>query len=71
MISLEKRDNMFPIWSDASPQLSIGQPPDQYQKGKHYQTHMTCINQQVILAYVQIFLDLRAIRFKFHDRINQ
>jgi hypothetical protein len=32
---------------------------------------MTCIDQWIILAYVQIFLYFGAIRFKFHDRINQ
>jgi hypothetical protein len=67
----QKRDDVFLISSDALPQLSIGQPPDRCQKGKRCQTHTTCINQQIILAYVQILLDFRAIRFKFHDRINQ
>jgi hypothetical protein len=32
---------------------------------------MPCIDQQIILAYVQILLDFGAIRFKFHDWINQ
>jgi hypothetical protein len=32
---------------------------------------MACIDQQIILAHVQILLDFGAIRFKFHDRINQ
>jgi hypothetical protein len=32
---------------------------------------MTCTDQRVILAYVQIFLDFGVIRFKFHDQINQ
>jgi hypothetical protein len=32
---------------------------------------MTCIDQRVILAYVQIFMDFREIRFKFHDQVNQ
>jgi hypothetical protein len=32
---------------------------------------MTCIDQRIILAYVQILLDFGAIRFKFYDRINQ
>jgi hypothetical protein len=36
---------VFPIWSDASPQLSIGQPPDRRQKGKRYQTHTFYIDQ--------------------------
>jgi hypothetical protein len=67
----QKRDDAFLIWSDALPQLSIGQPPDRRQKDKRCQTHMACINQQIILAYVQILLDFRAIRFKFYDRINQ
>jgi hypothetical protein len=71
MISLKKRDDAFLIWSDALTQLSIGQPPDWRQKGKRCQTHMTCIDQWIILAYMQILLDFRAIRFKFHDRINQ
>jgi hypothetical protein len=30
----------------------------------------TCIDQRIILAYVQILLDFWAIRFKFHDRIK-
>jgi hypothetical protein len=58
------------IWSDVLPQLSIGQPSDRRQKGKHCQTHTTCIDQRIILVYVQILLDFRVIRFKFHDRIN-
>jgi hypothetical protein len=33
--------------------------------------HMAYIDQRIILDYVQILLDFRAIRFKFHDRINQ
>jgi hypothetical protein len=32
---------------------------------------MACIVQRIILAYVQILLDFWAIRFKFHDQINQ
>jgi hypothetical protein len=32
---------------------------------------MTCIDQRIILAYVQILLNFRAICFKFHYRINQ
>jgi hypothetical protein len=32
---------------------------------------MACIDQWIILAYVQILLDSWAIGFKFHDRINQ
>jgi hypothetical protein len=30
----QKRDDAFLIWLDALPQLSIGQPPGQHQKGK-------------------------------------
>jgi hypothetical protein len=67
----QKRDGVFQIWSDALPQLSIEQPLDRRQKGKRCQTHTTCIDQQIILAYVQILLDFGAIRFKFHDWINQ
>jgi hypothetical protein len=67
----KKRDDSFPIWSDASPHLTIGQPPDRRQNGKRCQTHMTCIDQRIILSYVQILIDFGAIRFKFHDRINQ
>jgi hypothetical protein len=67
----QKRDDAFLIWSDALPQLSIGQPPDQRQKGKRCETHMACIDQRIILAYAQILLDFGAVRFKFHDRINQ
>jgi hypothetical protein len=66
-----KRDDVFLIWSDALPQLSIGQPPDRRQKSKRYQMHMTCIDQWIILAYVQILFDFEVIRFKFHDQINQ
>jgi hypothetical protein len=62
---------VFLIWSDTLPQLSIRQPSDRCQKGKHCQTHTACIDQRIILAYVQILLDLWAIRFKFHDRIKQ
>jgi hypothetical protein len=40
----QKRDDAFLIWSDASPQLSIGQPPDQRQKGKRCLMHTTCID---------------------------
>jgi hypothetical protein len=32
---------------------------------------MACINQRIILAYVQILLDFGAVHFKFHDQINQ
>jgi hypothetical protein len=67
----QKRDDAFMIWSDALPQLSIGQPPDRRQKGKRCQTHTTSIDQQIILSHVQILLDFRAICFKFHDRINR
>jgi hypothetical protein len=67
----QKRDDAFLIWSDALPQLSIGQPLDRRQNVKRCQTHMACIDQRIILAYVQILLDFRAICFKFHDRINQ
>jgi hypothetical protein len=38
MIGLKKRGGAFLIWSDALPQLSIGQPPDRCQKVKHCQT---------------------------------
>jgi hypothetical protein len=62
---------VFLIWSDALPQLSIRQPPDQRQKVKRCQTHTACIDQRIILAYVQIFLNFGAIWFMFHDRINQ
>jgi hypothetical protein len=41
----QKRDDTFLIWSDALPQLSIGQPPDRRQKGKCCQTHAACIDQ--------------------------
>jgi hypothetical protein len=67
----EKRDDVFLIWSDALPQLSIGRPPDRHQKGKRYQTHMACIDQRIILACMQILLDFGAISFKFRDWINQ
>jgi hypothetical protein len=67
----QKRDGAFLIWSDPLPQLSIGQPPDWRQKGKRCQTHTTCIDQRIILAYVQILLVVEAIHYKFHDRINQ
>jgi hypothetical protein len=33
--------------------------------------HAASIDQRVIVAYMQIFLDLGAIRFKFHDLITQ
>jgi hypothetical protein len=62
---------VFLIWLDTLLQLSIRQPPDRYQKGKHCQTHMPYIDQQITLAYVQILLDFGAIRFNFHDQINQ
>jgi hypothetical protein len=62
---------MFLIWSDALSQLSIGQPPDRRQNVKRCQTHTTFIDQQIILAYVQILLDFGAIRFKFYNRMNQ
>jgi hypothetical protein len=32
---------------------------------------MACIDQRIILVYIQILLDFGAIHFKFHDRINQ
>jgi hypothetical protein len=32
----KKRDDMFLIWLDALPQLSIGEPLDHHQKGKRY-----------------------------------
>jgi hypothetical protein len=32
---------------------------------------MPYIDQQITLAYVQILLDFGAIRFNFHDQINQ
>jgi hypothetical protein len=32
---------------------------------------MTYIDRRIILTYIQILLDLVAIRFKFHDWINQ
>jgi hypothetical protein len=67
----QKRDDVFPIWSDASPQLSIGQPLVWRQKGKRCKSHMACIDQRVILPYVKILLDFRAIRFKFYDQIKQ
>jgi hypothetical protein len=41
----QKRDDAFLIWLDALPKLSIGQPPNRRQKGKHCQTHMTYIDQ--------------------------
>jgi hypothetical protein len=63
----QKIDDALPICSDALPQLSIRQPPDWHQKGKHCQMHTACIDQQIILAYVQILLDFEAIHFKFHD----
>jgi hypothetical protein len=66
-----KRDEAFSIWSDALSQLSIRQPSDWRKKGKHWQTHRTCINQWIILVYMQILLDFKAIHFKFHDRVNQ
>jgi hypothetical protein len=40
----QKRDDASLIWSDALPQLSIGQPPDQCQKDKCCHIHTTCIN---------------------------
>jgi hypothetical protein len=40
----QKRDDMFLIWSDVLPQLSIMQLADRCQKGKRYQTHTTCID---------------------------
>jgi hypothetical protein len=40
-----KINDVFLIWLDALSQLSIVQPPDRHQKGKHCQTHMTCIDQ--------------------------
>jgi hypothetical protein len=55
----QKRDDAFPIWSDALSQQSIEQPPDRRQKGKCYQTHTTSIDQRIILPYVQILLDFR------------
>jgi hypothetical protein len=57
----QKRDDVLLIWSDALPELSIGQPLDRHQKAKRCQTHTACIDQRIILAYVQILL----------DRINQ
>jgi hypothetical protein len=41
----KKRDDTFPNWSDASPQLSIGQTLDLRQMVKRCQMHMTCIDQ--------------------------
>jgi hypothetical protein len=32
---------------------------------------MACIDQRIMLSYVQILLDFRAVCFKFHDQINQ
>jgi hypothetical protein len=48
----QKRDDVLLIWSDALPQLSIGQPPDRHQKEKCCQTHTACIDQWIILAYM-------------------
>jgi hypothetical protein len=67
----QKRDDVLLSWSDALPQLSIGQPPDRRQKGKRCQTHTIYIDQRIILTYVQKLLDFGAMHFKFHDRINQ
>jgi hypothetical protein len=69
-VKSQKIDDAFPIWSDASPQLSIGQPPDRRQKGKCCQMHTTYIDQRVIVAYMQMLSYFEAIRFKFHDQIN-
>jgi hypothetical protein len=76
---------MFPIWLDTSPQLSIGKNFDRCQTGGYCKLHMACMTQHVvkhthhpelefaynvILAYVLALLDLRAIHFKFHDRMK-
>jgi hypothetical protein len=63
----QKIDDAFLIWLDVLPQLSIGQPPGRHQEGKRCQTHTACIDERIILAYVQIILDFGAIHFKFHD----
>jgi hypothetical protein len=69
-VNSQKRDDAFLIWSDTSPHLSIGQPPDQCQKGKRCQTHTACIDQRIILSLHANILDSMTIRFKFHDRIT-
>jgi hypothetical protein len=58
---------------------------NQRQTGGRYQTHMACTTKHVVkhthrpereltyivvLAYVLALMDLRAIRFKFHDWIK-
>jgi hypothetical protein len=80
-----KRSDVSPIWSDASPHLSIRKISDRRQTGGRCQTHMACttkhlvkhthrpkreLTYSVVLAHVLSLLDLKAIRFKFDDRIK-
>jgi hypothetical protein len=76
---------VFPIWSDASPLLSIEKNSDRLQTVGRCQMHTARtikhvvkhthrpkqeLTYNVVLAYVLVLLDLRAIRLNFHDRIK-
>jgi hypothetical protein len=64
------RDDAFSIWSDALPQLSIGQSsrsvPEWWTLPNAYDLYRPTSHIKLTYKY----LEFQAIRFKFHDRIK-
>jgi hypothetical protein len=64
------RDNAFSIWSDAPPQLSIGQSSRSVAKGWILPDAYDLYRPTSHIKLTCIYLGFLAIRFKFHDRIK-
>jgi hypothetical protein len=65
------RDDAFSIWSDVSPQLSIGQSSRSAPKGWTLSDIYDLYRPASHIKLTCKYLGFHAIHFKFHDRIKQ